>query len=490
MTWWDWAACCGPAMSEEMTTIMSATRRMAELVATTRFEQLPDLTRERVREHLKDTLGVAIAAATEQPARTLTDLLGDAAEQPDGSYVIGSTRRSTPWDAAWANGSLSHLLDYDDYGLGHPSACVVPAALAAGELRDSDGREFMLALALGWEVFDRLAKSCRAYERTMRGRGLHVTAIYGGPAAAAAASRLLGLDADRAAVALGLAGSSSTGLTEQFGTWSKGVQAGTAARAGVLGALLAERDYWATDRVLEGPHGLLNAYAGEGNYDLSVFEPGVENGWGIEKSGISVKLYPACGGNVRGIEAALRLREELLGDPLDIARIEVEPSEAVMHSLHIDRPERGFEGKFCLRYTVATALADGEVTVDSFSDEKLARPVIQTLMDRTTVRVRPGGYQPGPDTHRTPVLVEMSDGRSGSHEIAAPRGHLSNRLSYAEISEKFVTCARRLGSEHDVKRLDALIDDLPNTSVRELVAAIQVVASPSGPTGGDVLPGN
>lgn len=454
---------------------MSSTRALAGFARDATVADLGPAVRVRVREHLKDCLGVALAAATEPPMAIINGLVGGRGAQPDGVYVLGADYRAAPWDAAWVNGTLCHLLDYDDYGFGHPTACVLPAALAAGELADASGPDLMLALAVGWDVFERLSRACRPHERTMRSKGIHPTAVYGGPAAAATAGKLLGLDAARLAVAMGLAASASTGLTEQFGTWGKGVQAGNSARAGVMGALLAERDYRAATTAIEGGHGLLSVFAGAGNYDLDALDA-AGAGWAIHEPGVSIKRYPACGGTMRGIDAALALRDEGVGDPMDIVGVDVEASESMLHSLHVDRPRRGFEGKFCLRFCVAAALADGRVDIDSFSDESLERPIVQRLMDRTTVRVRPGGFVPGPEVYRMPVTVRLVDGTTMTREVAEPRGNTKNRMTYEEVTAKFVACARRLGTPSSVGRLNDAVDELESTSVRELVDAIAAVA--------------
>jgi 2-methylcitrate dehydratase PrpD len=451
---------------------VTATRLLAEFAESVAFGDLTEGALLRTREHLADTLGVGVAAAVEEPAMVLTAFLAELGPQERGATVLGARVRTTPWDAAWANGTLCHLLDFDDYGFGHPGACVVPAALAAGEIARADGETLLLALAVGWEVFDRISRACRRHERVMRGRGIHPTSVYGAPAAAATAGKLLGLDAEQLTVALGLAASASGGIIEQFGTWGKGVQAGNAARAGVTAALLAARGYGGTTTALEGEHGLLNAFAGEGNYDLDLLTAALGESWAIETPGFSLKPYPACGGTMRGIEAAIALRSSAAPDPWQIERVDVEASESILDSLHVDRPTRGFEGKFSLRYCVACALADGDVTIDSFSDASLARPIVQQLLDRTVLTVRPGGYTPGPEVYRTPISVRLADGTTATEQVDLPRGHRDRRLTAEEVAAKFVDCLRRADERADVERAVAVVDRLEQHTVEELIAAL------------------
>ena len=173
--------------------------------------------------------------------------------------------------AAWANGALAHLLDFDDTGFSHPTACLLPAGLAVAELVDASGEELLTALVLGYEVFERIAASARPFEPALRERGWHPTSLWGCPAAAATAGRLLGLDAAQLRVAMAIAASNGSGVTQQFGTWAKGVNAGNAARAGVVAALLAREGFFADDAGVGGRYGLLSAVVGPGAADLSGF---------------------------------------------------------------------------------------------------------------------------------------------------------------------------------------------------------------------------
>jgi 2-methylcitrate dehydratase PrpD len=446
----------------------SATEALAAVVEACHYSDLGPVTRSRVREHVKDCLGVALAGSRTEPGRIVLGLVGDYAAD-GGVHVIGSGIATNPWEAAWANGTLSHLLDFDDNGFSHPTACILPAALAAAELADADGQDFMVAMVAGWEVFERLSRSVRAFERVARKGGVHPTGIYGCPAAAAAASKLLGLSREQTAMALGLASSSSGGLTEQFGTWGKGMQAGNAARAGVMAALLVQRGYWGAQTVIEGKHGLLSAFFGAGNYDLSLISEQGGDTWAIEKPGLNIKRFPACGGTQRGIAAALELRRQVVSDPADIERIEVTGSESLFHSLHIDTPTRGFEGKFSLRFCLAAAFADGEVTIDTFTDQTLQRPEIQALMKKIHTNVVPGGFEPGVRRYTTPVTVHVKGGASASTVMDTPPGNVANRLSYEQITEKFRKCAARALPSDRTESLNEAIDNLDSGKVRELL---------------------
>ena len=352
---------------------------------------------------------------------------------------------------------MSHLLDFDDNGFSHPTATILPAALAAGEFADASGEEFMVAMVVGWETFERISRSGRDYERTARKSGIHPTSIYGCPAAAAAASKLLELSEEQTEVALGLACSAAGGLTEQFGTWGKGTQAGNAARAGVMAAMLAKKGYIGARTVIEGKHGLLSAFLGDGNFNIDLIEEQPGGTWAIEAPGLNIKRFPACGGTQRGIAAALELREQIVMDPQDIERIDVTGSESLFHSLHIDIPSRGFEGKFSLRFCIAAAFADGDAT--------LQRPIIKELMQKIDITVVPGGFEAGVKRYTTPVAVHLKDGSTASTIVNTPPGNIANRLTYEQVTEKFRKCAAKVLPQPRVEVLNEMIDNLDTCKI-------------------------
>lgn len=442
----------------------SATKTLARVIHEAEYSDLSSITKLRTREHVKDCLGVALAGSRSEPGAIVLDVVGSFANE-SGARVLGSSFRTSPWEAAWANGTMSHLLDFDDNGFSHPTATILPAALAAGEFADASGEEFMVAMVVGWETFERISRSGRDYERTARKSGIHPTSIYGCPAAAAAASKLLGLSEEQTEVALGLACSAAGGLTEQFGTWGKGTQAGNAARAGVMAAMLAKKGYIGARTVIEGKHGLLSAFLGDGNFNIDLIEEQPGGTWAIEAPGLNIKRFPACGGTQRGIAAALELREQIVKDPQDIERIDVTGSESLFHSLHIDIPSRGFEGKFSLRFCIAAAFADGEVTLDTFSDATLQRPIIKELMQKIDITVVPGGFEAGVKRYTTPVAVHLKDGATASTIVNTPPGNIANRLTYEQVTEKFRKCAAKVLPQPRVEVLNEMIDNLDTCKI-------------------------
>jgi 2-methylcitrate dehydratase PrpD len=231
-----------------------ATAGVAEFIVKSRWEDCPPEAVEAARRAILDCLGVMLAGAVEPPARII-QRIAEAEGGAPLATVVGAGRRTGATWAALANGTAAHALDYDDTNfamMGHPSAPVLSAALAAGELALADGRSLVHAFLLGFEVETTLAEVVNPPHYY---RGWHATCTLGTLGAAAAAARLLGLDAAQTRVALGVAASQASGLKENFGTMTKPFHAGHAARSGVLAALMAREGWTASEQALEGPQG-------------------------------------------------------------------------------------------------------------------------------------------------------------------------------------------------------------------------------------------
>ena len=241
---------------------MNVTSMLAEFITKSRLEDCPEAALDGARRAILDCLGVMLAGSVEPAARILQRVAQAEGGLPLAT-VVGTGRRTGAVWAALCNGTAAHALDFDDTNfalMGHPSAPVLAAALAAGELALADGRAVLHAFLLGFEVETTLAEVINPahYEH-----GWHATCTLGTLGAAAAAARLLGLDAAQTRHALAVAASQSSGLKENFGTMTKPFHAGHAARSGVLSALMAREGWTASEHAIEGPQGFLQR-AGRG----------------------------------------------------------------------------------------------------------------------------------------------------------------------------------------------------------------------------------
>lgn len=363
----------------------AVTAALAERTASLCFDDLPEDVVEIARQCLLDWFGVAIGAANEPLVRILVEEVHDEGGAPQAS-LVPSGRRVSALQAALVNGAASHALDYDDVNeaiLGHPTVTVAPGLLALAERRGASGREVIVAFVAGYEM------ACRAGRLLGQGhyeRGYHATATTGCLASAAACARLLGLDADRTAHALGIAATQAGGLKSMFGTMGKPLHAGMAARGGLLAASLAARGFGARPDVLECPQGFA-AVLGDGpRVEDALAAP--PHGWHIRAN--LFKYHAACYLTHAAIECVLILKKQHDLTPEAVREVIIRVNPGCDTVCNIQHPATGLETKFSLRMTAAFALA-GIDTSDSasYADVRCRNRDLAALRDKVRVELDP-----------------------------------------------------------------------------------------------------
>ena len=417
----------------------------------------PPAARTRAAAALLDTVGVMLAGASEPASRVVQRVV--AAEGGDACRVLGTGARASAGGAALANGTAAHALDYDDMcfvSLAHPSAPLVAAALAAAEIAGASGRAALDAYVVGFEIEARLGRlmNPRHYRR-----GWHCTSTLGTIGAAAAAARLVGLDAAAAGHALAIAASEASGLKENFGSMVKPLHAGLAARNGVLAALLARHGMTASRRALDGPQGFLTAMDSQhASLDDEMADLGAR--WEIIDTGITVKLYPSCAATHPSLDAILELRqrEGFTADHVD--RIDIDVDSITPTVLIYEHPSNGLEAKFSMPFCAAAAVAYGRVGIDTFASERLCDPDVIELMQRVAMRVDPSLDATGPPLTQARITIRLRDGRSIGQAASGARGYPERPASAAELGAKFLACAQRTISRAAAERALAVIHDI------------------------------
>ncbi len=341
----------------------------------------PPPARAAAARALLDTVGVTLAGAAEPAARIVQRVVSQDGAGP--CRLLGTALSASAANAALANGTAAHALDYDDMcfvSLAHPSAPLVAAALAAAEVAGASGRALLDAYVIGFELEGRLGRAMnpRHYQR-----GWHCTSTLGTIGAAAAASRLLGLDAIAANHALAIAASEASGLKENFGTMVKPLHAGLAARNGVVAALLAGAGMTASGAAIDGPQGFLAAFDSE-QPSLEAVAADLGERWEILDTGITVKLYPSCAGTHPTLDALLDLQRREPFGAGEVEAIEIGVDPIVPTILLYDRPSSGLEGKFSMPFCAAAAIVRGRVGMETFDAAALHDPEILSLQSRVT----------------------------------------------------------------------------------------------------------
>jgi 2-methylcitrate dehydratase PrpD len=448
---------------------MGATTILSEFASRTRIADISTEAVAATKRHILDCAGVGLAATVEPAGRIVLDVTRDqgGAQQ---ARVFGSNFSTSAIAAAWANGSLSHLLDYDDTGFSHPTACILPAALALAEGANATGADLVAAVCVGLEVFERLSSSGRQHEPELRRRGFHPTSVYGCAAAAAAAGSIVRLNPAQMAVAIGLALANSGGLTQHFGTWGKGIHAGNTARAGVTSVELARRNYFADPEVIEGDYGFFAAFHGRGNHTLDKMPAGLGTHWSIVDPGLTIKRYPCCGGNLRALDAARGLIEEDRIRFDDVARLEVDVHPDLLNTVRFHKPTQGFRGKFSIDYVLAAMLLDGRVDLDSFSDEYCNSARMRAALDKVQVNPHPEWPNDEASRRKAPVTISMKDGRKLTNVVEKVRGSPGNPMTRDELLGKYRGCASRVLNGERLERSIAALENLEKVAtVRELM---------------------
>jgi 2-methylcitrate dehydratase PrpD len=442
---------------------------LAQFAAVARDSGVPDDVDASVRQRILDSLGVCIAAQQLETSRAIIDYTIAVAGHA-GATVIGRTQKVPASQAAFANGVLAHSLDYDDTHLPsvlHPSASVVPAALATAESAGSSDEAVVAAVAAGLEIavrlgmggYDRDAKSSIFFEY-----GQHATSICGTIGAAAAAASLLGLDAAGIGHAMSISASFASGILEgnRTGGTVKRAHCGWAAHGGVVAAELARVGLTGPPTVFEGKFGFFEAFL-KGRFDVDEVLVGLGDAW--EVPGIFFKPYPANHFTHAGVDAAIRLREAglrpedvesiVLGTATSCARTIGEPIEVKQN------PQTGYQGQFSGPYTVAAALFGGHglgLSLEDFTDELVGDEARRALMSRITVVGDPLCDSIFPTQFPATMVVTTKSGETHREEVLTTRGGPARPLTTDELKLKFIENVRGLISDEAAEEL-ALVSE-------------------------------
>ena len=296
----------------------------------------------------------------------------------------------------------------------------------------------------------------------------------GAVGAAAAASRIMGLDPEQTAMAVSLAASQASGLRQNFGTMTKPFHAGDAARAGVVAAKLVREGFTASEDALEGRFGFIRAFSGGQGFDSEQVAQNLGNKCYLVESGIEIKKYPCCGSAHLALDATFDLLSQGSIDPAAVDRIDVmvdfDPPRSLIHS----RPVSSLEGKFSMQYCLAAALLDQRVGLQSFTDDQVMRPEAQALIPRIDMRRIPGNEgQPSWTEGFHQVDVQMKDGSTLRQQAHRANSGALRGVTMEDVREKFRDCASPALSEATtaevLSRLDLLEEGKPVSSLAELL---------------------
>ena len=440
---------------------MDITSSIGHYLATATIEDFPPDAVEAARGAITDCLACMLAGSREDLADILHRYVAAEASAPVAT-VVGRGFRTSAANASLVNGAMAHALDYDDITQitkTHPTAVLLPAALAAAEASGASSRDMLLGYMAGFQVACAVGESLgEAYYDDL---GWHPTGPLGAIGAAAAASKLMGLDPGQAAMAISLGASQASGLRQNFGTMTKPFHAGDAARAGVVSALLIRDGFTASPDALEGRFGFIRAFSGGRDFDAGQVVRNLENRCYLVESGIEVKKYPCCGSSHLALDATFDLLSQGSIDPGAVERIEVmvdfDPPRSLIHS----RPLSSLEGKFSMQYCLAAALLDLRVGLDSFDEDQVLRPAAQSLIPRIDMRRFPGNEgNPSWTEGCNEVQVYLKDGTVLRQRARRASSGALRGVTMDDIRVKFRDCASLCLSDFTTEDLLARLDSL------------------------------
>lgn len=444
---------------------MMIAEALAERIAQVEYAMLPRETLHWAKLAILDTVGCTLAGSTEPCTRVVDQVTtGGAVSGP--CVIMGTDRRAAPLDAALINGTASHALDFDDCSNtlgGHPSAPILPALFALGELHNVDGKRFLAAYVAGWETETRIARGVNFHHYE---KGWHPTATLGVFGAAAACAHLLRLSSAQTARALALAASFASGVKANFGTMTKPLHVGHCSRNGLFAALLASEGFTANSGAMEHKQGFLQVFNGAGNFDADAILRDWGAPWDILQPGVAIKQYPCCGSTHPAIDAMLMLVRQHDLTPAQVERVDSWTHPRRLAHTNRPEPQSALDAKFSVQYCLARALLHRQVVIEHFEADAYRDPAVQALLPRVHAAPHPQMRMDTTEHFGAEVRITLTDGRVVTQTVARPLGRgPENPLPLELLEAKFLSCARRV---------------LPHDSAADLLAMLHVLDEIAG----------
>ncbi len=448
---------------------MGLTQELCAIIHATGYESLGDECVHRVKQAIKDGIAVALAGRNEPPVRIMTAHMLALGGAPQAS-IWGTPTRVSLTQAACINSVATHVLDFEPMWSPptHAISPTVPVAFALAEAHRLGGRDLIAAVAKGLEIQGRLQYAGDQY--VPEDLKFHPPGVAGVLGSAVVAADLLRLDALALRHAIGLAASRAGALLANVGSMTKATHCGNAAASGLDAALLAQRGFTANPDVLEAPKGVIRTFYADRFDAQRLLDYGKP--YRVVDPGLAIKLFPSQYGTHYGITAGLELHR-MLGGRTDIRRVRM--ISPVMKYVDRPQPVTGLDGKFSLQYTLAAALLDGVVRIDSFSDERRFRADMVEML--TKIELVQDASVPG-DFHsmHVSVQVDLADGTEHSAVCRAPRGSWGVGMEPREHEEKLRDCLEHasLTEAQSALLLESLdrLDALDADAIGALIAMI------------------
>jgi 2-methylcitrate dehydratase len=440
--------------------------RLAGYADALRYDDLDATTVERIKTHVIDTIGCGLGAFDEKPVRICRDV---ALSVSGPATLIGTSRRTSPELASFANGAAFRYLDFNDAYVGrfaiHPSDHIA-ACLAVAETERASAQDLITAIAIAYEVNCRLVD---AFDISTRGWDPPVLSL---PAVALAAGKLMKLGPERLTHAVNLAINDHIPMAQTrvqtLSDW-KGLADAEAGRNAVFAALLARGGLTGPSPIFEGDSGFFRQVTGPANVDVDSFG---KRGVPFRIHQCSLKPYPAVIYTQTAIVAGIAVAKEA-GSLDRIAALEIATTRRGYQRTGAEpekwSPQTRDTADHSLPYVTARAMFDGDITNESFAPHKFREPNVLAFMRKIKVHedpvltARTGGAVP------TRVTATLTDGRRISHEADHAPGFAGRPMNRAEVERKF---RGNVGKRWEKDRTDGVLEALWNLEQRSDLAAL------------------
>ena len=421
-----------------MKATITPSQQLAEFAANLQFSDIPEPVVRRAEDLLLDWFGSALAGKVGRPVQVIEAIASEMGPQEGRAEVLISRRMTSPLFAAMVNGASSHYAEQDDVHNGsvfHPAAVVFPAALAIAQDRGCSGQDLITASVAGYEAGIRIGEFLgRSHYRIF-----HTTGTAGTVAAAVAAARLMGLNAQQMQHAMGSAGTQAAGLWEflRDAADSKQLHTGKAAADGLLAALLAEKGFTGAKQALEGPQGMGAGMSRDA--DPARLTDRLGQRWATIET--SFKFHASCRHTHPAADALQQAMREHKLKASDITEVITHVHQGAIDVLgRVIAPETVHQAKFSMGTVLGIIALHDKAGVSEFErlylDPAVAdfRVRVKMVLDEEV----DGAY---PERWIGKVTLHTRDGRVLHGRVDEPKGDPGNTLSRPELEQKALALA-------------------------------------------------
>lgn len=438
------------------------TKILAGFASNLQFEDLPDAAVDHLKICLLDTIGCGLFGSTLPWGGIITKFAIEMGGPAEAS-MWGNPNKVAAQNATLANGTMVHGFEIDDLhknSIVHLGAVTIPPVLALAERKGGiDGRQFITAIAAGYEVGARIGMGVGVPHFH---RGFHPTGTVGAFAAGIATGKLLGLEHERMIHAMGISGTQGAGLmAAQFSAMVKRMHAGRAAQSGLYGGMLAHMGFTGIENIVEAKYGGFSSSMSE-TYDLEKMIGGL--GEKLEILDVGFKPYASVGVSHTPLDAIKAIKDEYSLTPDSIKKVKVWASKmAIVHAAWDYVPGAITTAQMNLYFVLAAMIEEGNAFVDQFTDSQIRNPKILRHIPKIEI-IHDAQFDvlPPEFRHRVKVEVTTKDGRKFEMSVDHAKGSYKNPMTKGEVVEKFRLLASKVFNQDRVEEIESAVLDVEN----------------------------